>query len=105
VDDQLPASNPQKKVLGAYRKDYEGKFKQDVSAFGGHSWDAMKLIAQAIRTAKSAEPAAIRDALEKTKKFWGIGGEFNLSPADHSGLTEDALVLVKVTKGDWELLK
>ena len=105
VDDQLDAKHPQKQILGAYRKDYEGRFKQDVSAFGGHSWDAVKLLAGAIRVAKSAEPQAIRDALEKTKKFWGIAGEFNLSAADHCGLTEDALVLVKVARGDWELLK
>ena len=50
-------------------------------------------------------PAAIRDELEKTKKFSGIGGTFSFSPDDHAGLTSDAFVLVQVVNGDWKLIK
>ena len=60
---------------------------------------------QAIRDAKSTNPAAIRDALEKIKGFQGTAGEFNFSEKDHNGLTEDAFVMVKVHKGDWEMFK
>lgn len=105
VEDQVEAKHPQKKVLSGYVKDYEGKFKGGVSAFGGHSFDAMKLIELAIRNGKSADPASIRNNIEKIRGFWGIGGEFNLSAADHSGLTEDSMSMVKIVKGDWELLK
>ena len=80
VEGQLPAEPPAEEVLAEYIKEYEQRFKQPVSTFGGHAWDAMMLAAQAIRNAKSAEPAAIRDALEKIRGFQGTGGEFNFSP-------------------------
>jgi branched-chain amino acid transport system substrate-binding protein len=105
VDEQVAANHPQKKLLSAYVKGYEARFKVPVSSFGGYSQDALSLVAQAIRSAKSAEPGAIRDALEKTKGFWATTGEFNFTPADHNGLTEDAFVMVKITKGGWEMLK
>jgi len=105
VEEQVPAAHPQKKVLSGYVKEFEGRFKQPVSTFGGHAYDAIMLLAQAIREAKSAEPSAIRDALERVKGFWGTAGEFNFSPADHAGLTEDAFVMVRITNGDWQMLK
>jgi branched-chain amino acid transport system substrate-binding protein len=105
VEAQLPASDPHKKFLSAYVQEYERRFKQPVSTFGGHAWDAVMLLAQAIRNANSAEPAAIRDALEKVRGFYGTAGEFNFSPEDHSGLTEQAFVMVRIAKGDWEMLR
>jgi branched-chain amino acid transport system substrate-binding protein len=104
VADQVPADHPQKRLLAKYIKEYEGQFKQPISTFGGHAWDGIMLVAQAIRDAKSAEPAAIRDALERIQKFWGTAGQFNFSPQDHNGLAEDAFVMVRISKGDWELL-
>ncbi|HEX7550048.1 MAG TPA: ABC transporter substrate-binding protein [Candidatus Methylomirabilis sp.] len=105
VEGQLPAGHLQKKVLAGYIKDYERRFKQPVSTFGGHAWDAVMLTAQAIRNAKAVEPAAIRDALEKVRGFYGTAGGFNFSAEDHSGLTEDAFVMIRITKGEWEMLR
>jgi branched-chain amino acid transport system substrate-binding protein len=50
-------------------------------------------------------PAAIRDQLEKTQNFSGIGGIFNFSLQNHAGLTKDAFVLVEVNKKGWTLVK
>jgi branched-chain amino acid transport system substrate-binding protein len=105
VAGQLPDSHPQKKLLVTYAQDYEKRFKQPVSTFGGHAWDALMLTAQAIRSAKSAEPAAIRDALEKIRGFQGTAGEFTFSPAEHNGLTEEAFAMVRISKGNWELIR
>jgi branched-chain amino acid transport system substrate-binding protein len=102
---QVPAGQPQKKILAAYIKEYEAKFKQPVSTFGGYAYDAIMLVVQAMRNAKSADPAAIRDALEKIKGYHATTGEFNFSEKDHNGLTEEAFVMVRISKGDWEMLK
>jgi branched-chain amino acid transport system substrate-binding protein len=105
VAEQIPASHPQKKVLTGYITEYEKKFNQPISTFGGHAWDAVMLVARAMKNAKSPQPAAIRAALEKIRGFEGTAGEFNFSPEDHNGLTEDAFVMVRITRGDWELLR
>ena len=102
---QVPAGQPQKKILAAYIKEYETKFKQPVSTFGGYAYDAIMLVVQAMKNGKSADPAAIRDALEKIKGYHATTGEFNFSEKDHNGLTEEAFVMVRITKGDWEMLK
>ena len=103
IADQLPATNPQKTLLLDYIKNYESKFKQPVSTFGGHAWDAMTLATQVVRDGAAVEAPAIRDAIEKVKGFVGTGGVFSFSPTDHSGLTEEAFALVRITKGDWQL--
>jgi branched-chain amino acid transport system substrate-binding protein len=105
VEPQVPANHPQKKVISTYIKEYEGKYKQPVSTFGGHAYDALHILELAITHAKSAEPAAIRDALEKVKGYQGTAGEFNFSPEDHAGLTEEGFVMVKIVKGEWEMQK
>ncbi len=105
VADQLPASDPQKTLLVDYSGEYEQKFHQPVSTFGGHAWDGIMLVARAIQDAKSAQPAAIRDALEKIRGFWATDGQFNFSPQDHNGLTEDAFVMVRITNGNWQLVR
>lgn len=104
VADQLPKADPQKKALMSYVNQYKARYKVEGDHFGGHAWDAVMLLKGAMERG-GFSPAAIRDQLEKTKKFAGIGGTFTFSPQDHAGLTSDAFVLVKIEKGDWKLLK
>lgn len=104
VADQLPDKDPQKKALLSYVNNYRKHFKVEGDHFGGHAWDAIMLIRDAIEHG-DATPMAIRDQLERTKNFAGIGGIFNYSEQDHAGLTKDAFVLVQVKKGDWKLIK
>lgn len=104
VADLLPKSDKQKRALLDFVREYQKRYKAEGDHFGGHAWDAMMLVKGAIERG-GATPAAIRAQLEKTRNFAGIGGIFNFSPADHSGLTKDAFVLVQVQGGDWALVK
>lgn len=104
VADLLPNSDKQKKSLMAFVKDYQRHYKAEGDHFGGHAWDAVMLLKGAIEKG-GGSPVAIRDQLEKTGSFAGIGGIFTSSPRDHSGLTKDAFVLVEIKKKDWVLVK
>ncbi|HDQ04435.1 MAG TPA: ABC transporter substrate-binding protein [Deltaproteobacteria bacterium] len=104
VADQLPDSDPQKKALLSYVNSYRERYNVDGDHFGGHAWDAIMLLKGAIERG-GAKPAAIRNELEKTKNFAGIGGTFNFSKDDHAGLTQDAFVLVQIKKGNWKLIE
>jgi len=104
VADVLPGSDAQKKSLMAFVNDYKNHYKAEGDHFGGHAWDAVMLIKNAVdRGADSA--ASIRDQLEKTKNFHGIGGTFTYSAQDHAGLGKDAFVLVEIKKKDWVIVK
>jgi len=111
VAEQLPDSNPIKKVALDYVKRYEKAYGAgSVSTFGAHAWDAGRLLANAIPVAlKQAKPgtekfrAALRDALENTKNFIGAHGIFNMTPTNHNGLDQRARVMVKIVNGKWKL--
>lgn len=75
---------------------------QAPSTFAGHAYDAINLIANAAKTISGEiTPAALRDALEKTSGFNGIGGVFTFSPTDHNGLTAKDLTMYQVQNGAW----
>jgi len=103
VAESLPDTDPQKQVLVEYANDYEAKYNQPRSTFGGHAWDSISLIVEAIEKA-GPDRAKIRDELEKTQNFAGISGVFNMSPQDHSGLKKDALVMIKIVDKKWSIL-
>jgi branched-chain amino acid transport system substrate-binding protein len=104
IADTLPKSNKQKSVLMKYKKDYETKFKEEASTFGGHAYDAMMILVKAIETA-GADREKARDAIENIKGFVGTGGVFNLSAADHNGLDIDSFEMLTVKKGKFAVLK
>lgn len=104
VANHLPQTDPQRKALLNYVDNYKKHYKVEGDHFGGHAYDAIMLIKGAIERGDDS-PTAIRDQLEKTAKFAGIGGTFTYSPQDHAGLQSDAFVLVQIKNKGWTLLK
>ncbi|MBI1922520.1 MAG: ABC transporter substrate-binding protein [Geobacter sp.] len=104
VFDKLPAKDPQLKVLKAYDQAYRQEYNVEASTFGGYAYDGFQLIVNAVKTS-GATPEAIRNGIEKAKKMVGVSGVFNMSPADHNGLDLSAFEMVKVSRGDWVLIK
>jgi len=104
VAHMLPKSDKQKKSLLAYVNNYRKHYNVEGDHFGGHAWDAVMLLKGAIERGDDA-PDAIRQELENTRNFRGIGGIFNFSPQDHAGLTKDAFVLVMIKNQQWVLIK
>jgi branched-chain amino acid transport system substrate-binding protein len=104
VAEELPAKHPQKAVLLEYKKRYEAQFKEDVSTFGGHAYDAFALLVDALRRA-GPDREKVRDAVEQTRGLVGTAGVFNLSATDHNGLGPDAFEVLTVKNGKFTLLK
>jgi len=105
VADILPESNPQKRVVVAYRNDYEARYKSDVSTFGGHAYDGLMLAVDAIKRAGGTDKAKVRDALEATRGYVGTGGIVNMSASDHMGLDLTAFQMLEVQKGNWVVIR
>ena len=105
VAESLPESDAQKKVVVGYKRDYEGRFKSEVSTFGGHAYDGLMLAVEAMKKAGSSDKARVRDALESTRGYMGTAGVVNMTPQDHMGLDLTAFRMLEVRKGDWTLVK
>ena len=105
IADKLPASDPQKPVVQAYTKAFQEKWKTDVSAFGGHAYDGIMMMADAMKRANSTDKTKVRDALEATKGFIGTAGKVNMSATDHMGLDASSFRLLEVKNGDWALVQ
>ncbi len=100
----LADSNPIKKVSLAYVKAYNNKYHTPTSTFGGYAYDALYLVVDAMKSAKSSDPKAIRDALENTKDYVGLNGIYNMSKKDHLGLDLNSGIQMLVIKNhDWAL--
>jgi len=104
IAELLPEDHPQKRVTMDYQKSYMEKYNEPLSSFGGHAWDAIHLVADALK-AVGGDRAKIRDYLENKTGFIGQHGVFNFSPDDHNGLTKEAFQMVVVKDGDWALAK
>ncbi len=103
VVDDLPDTNPQKKVLAAFKKDYETLYKENVSTFGGHAYDALMVVVEGLKKAGRPDRERVRDAIENLKGFVGTAGIFNYSPTDHTGLGLDAFVMLTVKDGKFAI--
>jgi branched-chain amino acid transport system substrate-binding protein len=105
VAETLPDSDPQKKVVLGYKREYESRFKSDVSTFGGHAYDGLMIAVEALKKAGSTDKAKVRDAIESVRGLMGTAGMFNYSAADHVGLDVSGLRMLEIRKGDWTLAK
>jgi branched-chain amino acid transport system substrate-binding protein len=110
VAEQLPDSNPMKKVSMDFRAAYlkaNGAPAND--AFSAYSFDAWLLLLEAATRAKGepGTPAyrlSLRDALVSGKEVVGTQSVYNFKPNSRYGSDERARVLVKLEKGQWKLV-
>ncbi|PCM44365.1 ABC transporter substrate-binding protein [Marinobacter sp. ANT_B65] len=104
VPESLPASDPQKPVVEAYKSEYEARWNSKVSTFGAYAYDGLMLAVEAIEKAGSTDKEAVRDALESIQGHVGVTGTFNMSADDHNGLEADSFRILEVQDGGWELI-
>ena len=104
VAESLPDSDPQKSLLLSFGKEFQAKYNKAADTFGGHGYDSLNLVVRALEKV-GPDKAKIRDELENTKDFVGVGGVFNMSPQDHNGLDERALAMIRIANGKWTLEK
>lgn len=104
VIDALKDSDPQKAVLSSFVHDYEAKYGKPPATFAGNAYDAVNMIAEAIRKA-GPDRAKIRDAIEALKDYVGVTAVYSYGPDDHFGAKADSVVLLTVKNGKFVLAR
>ncbi|WP_100224189.1 ABC transporter substrate-binding protein [Pusillimonas noertemannii] len=107
VADEVPDSNPLKKLNQEFKQQYEAKFGEGTfNIFAMQGYDAFRILRQALPVAaKTASPGtpefrrALRDAIENVHDLHGNTGIYTFSPNDHSGLDTRAVVMAEIQDG------
>lgn len=105
IADLLPEDDIQYDIVTTYRDAYEAQFNEPVSTFGGYAHDAFWILVQAMESAGTSDPSAVRDAIEATDGFIGVTGIFTMTPEDHMGLDLSAFRMLEIVDGDWTLVE
>lgn len=110
VAEQLPDSDPQKKVVLQYKEAFKKATGKEADPLGMHGWDAVMVVAEAIKRT-NANPdnlgearAKIRDGIEGLKGFPAVVSPLSLSPSDHEGMPSGWSALVEVQGGKFNIL-
>lgn len=112
VAEQLPESNPIRKVSMDFRAAYEKANGQPPNdAFSAYSFDAWLIFVDAAQRAlKKTEPGtpefrlALRDAIVTTRELVGTHGVYNYKPGERYGSDERSRVIVRLENGKWVLV-
>jgi branched-chain amino acid transport system substrate-binding protein len=102
IAEDIPADHPAKEVWMDFKDAYEGYTGDPVSTFGGHAYDALYWVIEALETlpeglSLAEQRSAVRDYIENNITGWpGTAGIFDLAPDDHYGLDYQSLSWFKV---------
>jgi branched-chain amino acid transport system substrate-binding protein len=112
VAEQLPESNPIRAVSMQFREAYQkANGVPAADAFSAYSFDGWLIFLDAAKRAlPTATPGtpefrrAVRSAIMSTKEVVGSHGVYSFTPDSPYGVDERARVLVRLVKGNWQLI-
>ncbi|GAH53916.1 unnamed protein product, partial [marine sediment metagenome] len=99
----LPDTNDQRKIILEFKAAYQNRYKEEANFFKAHAHDALMILLQAIQKA-GLDRERVRDIIETTEGFVGVGGIYGFSAVDHNGLAKDIFHSVVVHNGEFVLL-
>lgn len=98
--DESLGTDAVKKFIAAYQAEYK---MPPENAFAGLGYDTVKLLADAIKRAGSADPKAIRTALQATKDLGGVTGAISYQAG--STIPQKGVAIILVKGGKFTLAK
>jgi branched-chain amino acid transport system substrate-binding protein len=104
VFNELPDDDPMKPRLVEANAAIEEKYDTSVNLFHAFAWDAVDLLAEALKKVGD-DPAAIRDELEKTQGFVGVSAILSFSPTDHLGCEKESMMMGQFRDGKFTVLE
>jgi branched-chain amino acid transport system substrate-binding protein len=91
------------KALLSFQKRYKARFHLAATPFAVANYDAIMMLGQVIKRAKSTDPNKLKDGLNSVKNYHGLQGTVSFSKQNHATITEKQLTLVKynAAKNAW----
>ncbi|HEY0615882.1 MAG TPA: ABC transporter substrate-binding protein [Candidatus Elarobacter sp.] len=93
------APNAEQRAFAAL---YDKEYHQPIVSFAANGWDAVQIIAAALREAKGkTDGTSLASALEAGKPIPLVDGTFKFSATDHNGLVPADVHIAKASNGTW----
>ncbi len=95
----ISIKDPQQKMVGLMQTKHSARYGKEGGIGTGTGWDALMVLAEAMKRSGSTQPMALVEAIEGLKNFVGVVGVYNLSRDDHRGLDASAAIPMVIEKG------
>ena len=96
------SAEDQRPEVQKFIADYKARYGKTPDAMAVLGYDAMKMMADAIRRAGSTDGAKIRDALASTRDFPGVSGRISM---DAERNARKAMVIVQIRDGQFRFVE
>jgi len=106
VYDDIPDSDPRKPLIRKFITDWRQKYGgQRDPAWGARGYDAMMLLAEAIKRAGAVEGEKIRGAMETLRNFPGVAAIYTYEPGNHDGVRSSPFIMARIEKERARIIK
>jgi ABC-type branched-subunit amino acid transport system substrate-binding protein len=87
-----------------FKADYKKRFGVDSTPFAELSYDAVGILAQAIKTTKSTDATKLQAQLDQVSQYPGLTGSLSFTKQEHATITAKQLTRVRYSTGSqaWE---
>lgn len=104
LPEQLPDTDPCKKVIIDFSKRHEKKYGEPANYYSAEMVDAIAILAEAIKRAGSTDGEKLVTAIENLRNFVGMQGIYNFSENDHHGTSVTDMMVLTIKDGRWKLV-
>jgi branched-chain amino acid transport system substrate-binding protein len=104
VVDSLPDSDPNKKPILDFMKDYEAKQGKKADFYAGAGWDLANITIEAMKKA-GTDPKKIRNAIQQIRNYPATMAVLSFAPENHRGAGPDAQVMGQFKDGKFMAAK
>jgi branched-chain amino acid transport system substrate-binding protein len=105
VYEALPEGATSTKAVGAFVKAWRAKFGERDTLWAARGWDAVHVMALALKKANATDGAKVRDAIEQIGTYEGAAGEYAFTAKAHYGITKNPFLLAQIIDGKVRLVK
>ncbi len=95
----LAPNDPVRGALGAFVQAWGAKYAQRDPTYAGRGWDAVNIVAGALKAAGGTDGEKLRDALENTTGFVGTSAVYSFSAKSHFGVQANPYKLAQIVGG------
>jgi branched-chain amino acid transport system substrate-binding protein len=96
ISDHMSIEDP-KPAIQSFVKNYKTKFNSDPTSMSALGYDAANLLIASLKSAKTLDSAAVKDAIAATKNFDGVSGNITMNK-DHDAEKSAVIIQIKNKK-------